>query len=278
MSNIMDIEDSIKKEALRRGYSPKTIKSYSDSVNKFFRQCNKEPSKVSKVDVKEYLNKLSENGKCGNTLNVNLNALKFFFEQILNKNMKLNIKYSKKPKRLPIVLTKEEIKKLFKYTKNEKHKLLLQTMYSTGLRVSELINLKIKDLEIEKDYGFVRQGKGKKDRVFIISEKLKRNILELIKKEKLNSEDYLFKTNRKDKYNISSIQQIIKKSSKLANIKKKVHPHTLRHSFATHLIENGHSVTEVQSLLGHQSPETTMVYIHIANPKRINIKSPFDNL
>jgi site-specific recombinase XerD len=151
-------------------------------------------------------------------------------------------------------------------------------MYSAGLRVSELLNLKVCDLEIDKGYGFVRSGKGGKDRLFILSEKFKERISELIYNNGLKGDNLLFLSNRDRKYNVRSMQEIIRKACKKAGIEKKVHPHTLRHSFATHLIENGYSVSEVQGLLGHKSPETTMIYLHTATKSMLNIKSPIDSL
>ena len=149
-------------------------------------------------------------------------------------------------------------------------------MYSAGLRVSELINLKAKDLNFKEKYGYVRGGKGNKDRIFIISEKIERALMSICLGK--NKDDYVFITNRNDKYNVASLQQIIKKAARNARIDKRVSCHTLRHSFATHLIENGYSLNEVQALLGHKSPETSMIYVHIASPKMINAKSPLDSL
>jgi len=203
--------------------------------------CQKTVDKVSKKDIREFLYNLKEKNKAGNTLNVHLNSLKFLFEEILGKRMKINIRYSKVPEKLPIVLSKEEIKKLFNAIENPKHKLMIQLMYSSGLRVSELINLRVEDLRLEEGYGYVRQGKGNKDRIL-------------------------------------SLQQILKKASKKARLNKKVSPHTLRHSFATHLIEHGYSLIDVQVLLGHKSPETTFSYLHSSTPKLLNIKSPLDYL
>ncbi|MBI2498835.1 tyrosine-type recombinase/integrase [Candidatus Woesearchaeota archaeon] len=274
----MDVHYAVTREMLRRKYSQKTIKTYLYCIDRFFLECKKELGKISKTDVREYLNNLTKKEKAGNTINVNLNALKFFFEEILGKRMKLNIKYSKVPENLPVVLTKEEVKRLFTAINNEKHRIMVQVMYSAGLRVSELINLKVKDLDIKKNYGFVRLGKGNKDRIFIISESLKEKINGLIKCDKLFLDNYLFNSNRKTKYNIRSIQQIIKKATKIAKIDKKISCHSLRHSFATHLIENGCSVSEVQALLGHKSPETTFVYLHTAAPNMIKVKSPIDSL
>jgi len=208
-------------------------------------------------------------------MNVAHMAIKFLFEDVMRRKIWIDIKYSKVPRRIQRVLSKEEINILIKAIANNQHRLIIALMYSAGLRVSEVVNLKIKDLEIERGYGFVRGGKGGKDRLFIISKRL-----EIALEQKcLNrgKEEYLFLTNRKNKYSIRSLQQIIKKAAKKSEISdwKEIHCHTLRHSFATHLIEQGQSVAEVQSLLGHKSPETSMSYIHKSG-QMIKIKSPFD--
>ena len=193
----------------------------------------------------------------------------------MHRNIHLNLKFSRRAKTFPTVLTQEETKRLINSIYNEKHKLMIELMYSSGLRVSELVNLKVEDLEFNKKYGWVRKGKGGKDRVFIIAEKLNKRLQEFIKSNKINS--FLFE-GRMGTISRRTISEIIKQATKKAKIKKNVHCHTLRHSFATHLVENGYSVNDIQSLLGHNSSQTTMIYIHMANPKIINIKSPLDNL
>ena len=155
---------------------------------------------------------------------------------------------------------------------------MVALMYSAGLRVSELINLKVKDLEIKRGFGYVRNGKGGKDRIFVISGKLPPILQQIITNNQLSEEDYLFKSRRGGKYSLRSIQKIIKKAAKKAGIKKNVHPHTLRHSYATHLIEDGYALTDVQAMLGHKSPETTLIYVHSSNPEFVKVKSPFDSL
>ena len=274
----IDIEEALKRECRRRRYSDKTIKTYLYCINRFLKFTEKELGKISKKDVREFLEHLDEKDLAGNTMNTYHMAIRFLFQDVLNKKIWIDIKYSKIPEKLPVVLTKEEVKKLFTTINNEKHRLMIQVMYSAGLRVSELINLKIKDLEIEKGYGFVRAGKGNKDRIFIIAEILKEEINELIKNDNLNLENYLFNSNRNTKYNIRSLQQIVKKARRKSKIEKRISCLTLRHSCATHLIENGASISEVQALLGHKSPETTFIYLHTASPNMLKIKSPIDNL
>lgn len=269
---------AVEKECKRRRYSERTAKAYVHCINRFLDWSGKTIDVISKKDASEYLAYLNERGKSGSTLNVYHMAIRFLFEDILRKDIKLNIRYSKVPLKLPEVLTKDETRRLITAITNEKHKLMVELMYSAGLRVSEMLNLKIGEINFDNNYGFVRQGKGRKDRIFVLSEKLKPKILDLIKREGLENEGLLFISNLGRKYTTRSIQKIIDKATINAEIEKNVHPHTLRHSFATHLIENGHSVNEVQALLGHKSPETTMIYVHLASPNMLEIKSPIDSL
>jgi integrase/recombinase XerD len=273
----MDVVELIKREGFRRGLSQKTILTYCYCVKQFLNQTNKEIKKIKKSDIKEYLYQLKEKGLSSNSLNVYLNALKFLLQEILGKSVLLNIRYSKRPKTLPVFLSKEEVRQLINAIENSKHKLMIELMYSADLRLSELVNLKVQDLELSKNYGWVRHGKRNKDRLFVIADRLKQNIKNHIKEDDLKYFSYLFK-GRKNHISQRTVQEIVKQAAKKAKINKNVHPHTLRHSFATHLIENNYSVYDVQSLLGHNSSETTMTYVHMANPKMINIISPYDKL
>ena len=274
----VDIEKSVRKECKRRRLSPQTIRTYLYCINKFLDYTKKTIDRISKKDVRLFLEHLSERNLSGNSLNTYHMALRFLFTQVLEKRMWIDIKYSKTPKKLPSVLTKEEVRKLVGAISNQKHKLMIEFLYGSGLRVSELLNLRLKDLAPDKGYGFVRNGKGGKDRLIVVPKSIKEKIDNLIKTEKLLEEDFLFKSNRNKKYNARSIQKIIRNASEKAKLKnwKEIHPHTLRHSFATHLIENGYDVTNVQAMLGHKSPETTLIYTHISSPKLINTESPLD--
>jgi len=276
----IDINKAVQREGQRRRLSQKTIQTYQKCIERFLNHIKKPLNKISKKDIRLFLEELSEKGKSGSTLNVYHMAIKFLFEDVMDKKMWINIKYSKNPKKLPEVLSKDEIKKIIESIKNPKHSFMIMLMYSAGLRVSELLNLKVKDLELDKGYGYIRNGKGRKDRLIILSKKLIPGLKRIIELQGLNENDLIFKSNRNKKYSQRTIQQIIKKAAIKAEINrwKGVHPHTLRHSFATHLIENGYDVTNVQTLLGHKSPETTLIYTHIASPNLINAKSPLDEL
>ena len=224
----MDLIELMKKEMLRRKYSLRTIKTYVDCLKRFLIFCDKSPRTFNKLDIKSYLDLLVEKGVSGSTLNVNLNALGFVIRNILNKNFMIKIKYSKTPKTLPLVLTQKEVIKLIKSIENIKHKLMIKLLYSAGLRVSELVNLTVKDFEFENNYGWVRHGKGNKDRMFIIANSIKEELLNHIKENNLSYNNYLFE-GRIGAISVRSIQEIVKKATKLAKINKKVHPHTLRH-------------------------------------------------
>lgn len=216
-------------------------------------------------------------GASASSLNVSLQALKFYFEGVNHRRkMYIELPYSKRSVKLPVFLDKEEVEELLKNIKNHYHKIIIAFLYSTGLRVGELVNLRVENLNLIGRYGIVRKGKGNKDRIFIISERLVGIIAQIITNNKLENEDYLFVNQKKGKYSVRTIQQIIKNACKNMGIKKNIHPHTMRHSFATHIIENGESISEVQALLGHKSPETTLIYVHTAKGKMIKVKSPYD--
>jgi len=230
---------SMEKEMKRRGFSPRTIDAYSFCIRQFFSKCWKKARSITKKDVKDYLDSLVEQGKAGSTLNVHLSSIKFLIEEVMHRNMYLRLKFSKRPRSLPTVLAKEEVRKLIDVIENPKHKLMIRLMYSAGLRLSELVNLRVRDFEFGSNFGWVRKGKGNKDRVFIIAEKLKDNIIDHISKYGPSYDSWLFGGNKGYHAHQRTVQEIVKKAAEKAKIAKSVHPHTLRHSFATHLVENG---------------------------------------
>lgn len=274
----MTPSEAFVKELRRRRYSERTVETYVGCLERFLNWCKKDVKEVTKKDIREWIEFHSNKGNAGNTMNVNLMALKFYFEEIQGRKMWVDIKYSKTPKKLPAVLSPEEVRKLLDSIKNPKHKFMISFMYGSGLRVSELLNIKVKDLVLDKGYGYVRNGKGGKDRLMIIPDRLREQLKGIIKLLELSDEDLIFTSERGKKYSVRTIQVIVRKAAKLAQLEnwKEIHSHTLRHSFSTHLISHGNSVSEIQSLLGHKSPETTMIYVHLASPNLINIKSPLD--
>ena len=264
----------MKREMFRRGLSHRTVCTYVQCVKQFMRFYKKDMKKVTKKDVREYLDKIIDKKRSGSTLNVHLNALKFLLQEVLGKRVMLKFRYSKTPKTLPVFLTREEMSRLIDSVKNPTHRLIIELLYSAGLRVSEVVNLRPEDLEFERSIGWVRKGKGSKDRPFIIAQCLKDRLKDHID----NTQGPFIFPGRLNHLSVRSVQEIVKTATKKARINKKIHPHSLRHSFATHLVENGNDIVTVQPLMGHSQAETTLTYIHMARPRLIKIQSPYDLL
>ncbi len=275
----MDVMFLVEKYGKIRNLSPRTIDTYKVTLSKFFRRhWRKDPREITKQDVENYLYELVQRNKSPKTINVYLSALKFFFDIGLKKKLLVNVPSLKTEKELPVFLTKEEAQRLFDVIMNDKHKLMILLLYSAGLRVSELVHLRVRDLEFAQQYGWVRQGKGRRDRLFIVAEKINKELQEWVKTQRLQSDDWLFPSSRGGHLTVRTVQSLLRTATKKAKINKKVTPHTLRHTFATHLIENGYAVTDVQPLLGHNRLDTTMTYVHMATNRMIRVKSPLDEL
>ena len=218
---------------------------------------------------------MSDSSSSGSTSLIR-SALKFYYSEVLGKNLSL-IKTPKCEKKLPTVLSKKEIKDLLDKTENIKHRLLIELLYSTGLRLSECINLKYGDLDLDENIGWVRMGKGSKDRIFIISNILKRDLIAYKEEYGFSDNGFIFAVNGR-KMSPRWIQHAIKMSAERAGIDKDVHVHTLRHSFATHLLENGVDIRKIQKLLGHSNLQTTQIYTQVSSEEIKKIKSPLDML
>lgn len=265
-----ELLEKLKKELKIRNYSGKTIKGYLYSVKKLldFSKNRCINAKTAREYVCTYLNQ--ENPA---TINKDKFAIKFLFENVLNQN--LNLPTIKRNKTLPDILTPEEIKKLIEKTSNIKHRLIIKLIYGCGLRVSEIINLKKEDLNFEEGLIHIKLAKGKKDRFVKIPTSLQE---ELKKYSELETSNLLFPSNRSGKLTSATIQSILKNAAKKAGIKKRVYPHLLRHSFATHLLEAGTDLRIIQKLLGHSDIKTTQIYTQISQASIKNIKSPLDNI
>ncbi len=253
-----------------------TIRNYFRANQELLNFLNKTLEEITIDDVKSYMaEKLTD--KSSSTIIVFLSAIRYAFSTILQKDITINIKRPKRDRKFPAVLTKEEIKRLFNSIPTKKSKLMISMIYACGFRVSELINLKINELNFEEMIGYVRQAKGRKDRIFNIPVFLLKSLKKQAKKQTENNQKYLF-SGPKEKLTDRNLQKIIRNSAKKANIQKKVSPHTLRHSFATHLLENGTDIRKIQELLGHADLSTTQIYTHISTEELKKIKSPIDNL
>jgi len=265
--------DKLRTELKLRGFSDRTIKTYMFHNKKFLDYIHKDINQVTQDDIKMYLAEMMSKNAASSVSLVKA-SLKFMYDTILEKGI-VNFKTPKIPKKVPVVLTKDEVKKLIAVTKCFKHRLLIEFMYSSGLRLSEIVNLRINDLDLNENIGWVRQGKGGKDRLIILS----KNLVEDIKKYIKNNPNitYLFQ-GKKDKISPRATQKIVAEAAKKAGINKKVSPHTLRHCFATHLLEAGVDIRKIQELLGHSNLQTTQIYTKVSTEELKKVKSPLDSL
>ncbi len=267
----MDEIEKLKTELKIRGFSPLTARNYAFFVEKFMKKSNKPADDLSEDDAKAYLAELCDS-KSKNTVMLAAASLKFFYKDILGKEFS-NVKMPKKDSKLPEVLTKDEVKRMIESADNQKSRLIISLLYSTGLRVSELVNLKVEEVNFADKSGWVRRGKGAKDRIFVLSESLGKEL-----QEYLNGKGHKFIFSKEEPLTTRNIQKIIKGTKIRAGISKKVTPHTLRHSFATHLLEQGTDIRMIQTLLGHSSLSTTSLYTHISSEQIKKVANPFDSL
>lgn len=262
-----------------RGYSPITVKYYTREVGRFSGHFNKSPELLGENEIREYLHYcITEKQLYEGTVNYTHSALKFFYTKTLGRVWNVDkLARMKEGRRLPVVLSQSEIKSIFDAIENLKHKAILMTIYSAGLRISEAARLKITDIDSKNMQIIVRQGKGKKDRYTLLS-KVTLNILrEYWKRYRPN--EYLFPgKDSTGPVSVRTIQKAFGYAMDAAEINKNASVHTLRHSFATHLLDAGTDICYIQRLLGHTSIKTTTIYLHLRRMDLINIKSPLDTM
>lgn len=260
-------------------YSENTLATYRNMFEEFINYFPEtEPGDITDEMIVEFLRYLvNVRNISGSYQNQSINSIKFYYERVLGGQRKVyTIERPRKEKYLPEVLSEEEITAILNATENLKHKAIFMTIYSAGLRIGELINLKIKDIDSERMQIRVEQAKGKKDRYTILSEKT----LEILRKyvSEYRPKVWLFEGIKGERYSTSSIQANLKIAVDKTGIRKRVTVHTLRHSFATHLLESGTDIRYIQSLLGHSNGKTTEIYTHITTKGFDQIKSPLDKL
>lgn len=258
-------------------YSENTIKTYVSEFKKFssyYIERNLET--ISKDDIKDYLLDLIQKQKVSaSSQNQAINAIKFYYEKVLKQpKMVFNIERPRKAKLLPKVLSKEEVFAIISSIQNIKHRCIIALIYSAGLRRGELLNLQTQDIVTERNLLVVRGGKGNKDRQTIISIDLIDDLRVYYKQYK--PKIWLFEGPSGKQYSTTSIVKILSQAAKRAKINKRVTPHMLRHSFATHLLEQGVSLRHIQKLLGHSSSKTTEIYTQVSMQEMSNIKNPLD--
>ncbi|MBI4975500.1 tyrosine-type recombinase/integrase [Candidatus Peregrinibacteria bacterium] len=250
----------------------KTIKNYLRSLRDFLQFAHSRP--FDEQIVKEFII-VKQNAGCGpQTCNLYLNAIVFFYRSVLKTPFSFNISFSRRPKRLPVVLSRQEVKILISSIFNRKHRLLIALAYGAGLRVSEAVKLRVQDIDINEKVVYVRGGKGNKDRITILPEKLQQDIRELIVFK--TKQDYVFDSQRGGRIKERTAQKIFEHALEKSRIMKNATFHSLRHSFATHLLENTVDIRYVQELLGHSSIKTTQLYTKVTDLSLKKIRSPLD--
>lgn len=264
-----------------KAYSPSTIRTYRVEFAQLLQVLGKHDVRLLQPEhLKRYLLWCISNGLSEHGVHSRMNALKFYFEQVLYRDkFFFEIPRPKKPLQLPKLLNESELARLFNAIENKKHKAMLFTAYSAGLRLSEIVNLKIADIDSKRMQIFVQRAKGKKDRYVNLSPVLLDILRKYIQLYKPKPQVYLFESEQTHScYPVRTVQQVFSNAKQKAGIKKEVGIHSLRHSFATHLLDKGTDIKYIKDLLGHFSIKTTERYLHVSKKALVNIISPFDDL
>jgi site-specific recombinase XerD len=262
-----------------RGYSENTQRTYLQKFKDFLVfYFDSNPIELSDIEIRNYMLYLIEHHKLSrSTQNQAINAIKFFFEKVMKQERKVyDLERPLKEYRLPEVLSQEEIINIFEAVGNIKHRTMLMMIYSAGLRRSELLGLRIGDVDFHRSMVFIRGGKGKRDRQSVLAQSIFPFLQDYLKKH--NPKFWMFEGVGGERYSESSLRQVFHRAAKKAGIKKQVRLHMLRHSFATHLLEAGTSTRYIQVLLGHESPKTTEMYTHVSKFALDKIQSPLDHI
>lgn len=279
--NIEKLLLEFEQKLILQRYSLNSIRNYKSAVKSFLETAEKKfshPNELNEEMIEKYVLWKVQKHKVGvSHQRMIIASIDKFYKSLYNR--KLDVKHlypSRKSYSLPNYLTKEEVRKLIAKVENIKHRCIIKLLYGSGLRLSELLHLKVSDIDSKSMIIHIRKSKGNKDRVVMLSNSLLQELRIYFKKHKPN--DFLFEGQTGGIYSAKSVQMVVKKAASKAGIKKQVTPHTLRHSFATHLLESGTDVRFIQELLGHNSIKTTEIYTHITNISKSKIKSPLDSL
>jgi site-specific recombinase XerD len=274
--NIPKYTTEFKNELQRKGYRDNSIKNYVSCVESFlhhFDQVVTEPIKVNESQIKEYLRGFTEH----NTQRAIHSAIKTFYKYVCRQPEKFRfIEYCKRTRRLPIVFSVEEIQKLFNACSNLKHRSIVALMYSTGLRVGEVINLKIENIDSSRMVINILNAKGGKDRQVMLNQ----NLLDLLRNyfKEYRPKEYLFNGQNSLQYSERSIAQFLKHYAENAGLNKRIYPHLIRHCSFTHLVESGTDINLIQRLAGHQNVKTTNLYIQTSHTLISRIQSPLSQI
>ena len=260
-------------EELRaRNLSPQTRKSYIGALKAYFSFKNNQLELLDVDNIRQFIIAKLDDGAASQTVNVYLNAIKFFYREVMCFHIPITVHFAKTPSRLPVTLSRLEIKRILQSLTNKKHQLIIALGYGAGLRVSEVVNVKVQDIDLDELVLTIRQSKGKKDRITIVPTTLLQDLQACVSGKKRHQ--YIFESERGGKLTTSTVQKVFEKACRNADIQKDATFHSLRHSFATHLLENGTDIRYVQALLGHQNIRTTQRYTQVTNPALKNIRSP----
>lgn len=262
----------MEEEMKLRNYSNRTVQTYMWCIKEYFKF---DPFAAKRCDVdriKRFLLYKKEKGVGPVQNNLYLNAIKYFYQKVIKSPIAINISFAKRPKILPRALSHRQVLQILSTYDNYKHKLLISLAYGAGLRVSEAINLKVRHLHFMEDLILIKCSKGAKDRFTLLPQKLKEALKRYVRNKDHN--DYVFQSNRGGKLHPRTAQRIFKNGLKKAKINKDASFHSLRHSFATQLIENGTNIRYVQELLGHRSLRTTQIYTQVTMRALKHIDSP----
>lgn len=259
--------------------SKNTQRSYLRSVSGLAKHYMKSPDQITKEMIEDYFLYLKrDKGRAPNTIGSVISGLRFFYNHVVcQEHLAPNNTFGKKPRKLPTVLTKGQIWKIINAPENKKHRLIIMATYSAGLRAGEVIALKPEHIDSQRMLIKVVDGKGRKDRYTLLSEKFLKELRQYYRTYR--PKQYLFTSSYKGKASLSyeSVREIYNKARKKAGIKRGAGMHTLRHSFATHLLEDGYDIRKIQVLLGHSLLSTTMIYVHVSHQTLSKIRSPLDS-
>jgi len=273
------LQDQMRMDLELKNLSPRTRSCYLTWMRSFAVHFHRSPEELGEQEIRDYLHYLIQEKKASQSgVSQAYSALKFFYETTLKRDWNgFRIPRMQKGKKLPVVLSQQEIQAIFSATRNLKHRVVLMTIYSAGLRISEVVHLKVSDIDSQRMTLRVQQGKGQKDRYTLLSQRT----LEVLREywKEYRPVGWLFPGKPEtEPLCVSSVQRVFEKALLRAGIKKPASVHTLRHSFATHLLEAGTDLYHIQRLLGHTSPKTTAIYLHLSRKNLGGVTSPLDLL
>ena len=263
-------------QLVRRRYSKHTIRNYSQHLRRFLNWLGPD-REIADEAILSYINHIMENTALSPSWqNMAVNAIRYYVVSVLGRKMPQAPVRPKREKRLPLVLAEEEVKELLRSLSNLKHRCIISLIYSAGLRVSEVVHLRIKDIDFDRSILQIRQSKGKKDRIVPLAQKIKKLITDY--RAQYHPYAFLFEGSSGGPYSVRSIQAIFQRACTTIGLEKKASVHSLRHSYATHLLEKGTDLRIIQELLGYASSKTTEIYTHVSTKTIGAVHSPFDDL